>query len=63
MLDLIRALNEVSDRGRIEAPEFAPERPGEVRRSGLDVRRAERDLGFKAEVELADGLRRILANL
>jgi UDP-glucose 4-epimerase len=44
-------------------PEFAPERLGEVRRSCLDVTRARRELGWEAEVELREGLRRILAGL
>ena len=44
-------------------PQFAPERPGEVRRSCLDVTRARRELGWQAEVQLRDGLRRILAGL
>ena len=63
VLDLIDALNSASDRGRLEQPQFAPERPGEVRRSCLDVSRAERELGWTAQVELRDGLRRILAQL
>jgi UDP-glucose 4-epimerase len=63
VLDLIEALNEASDRGRLEEPEFAAERPGEARRSCLDVRRAERDLGWTAEVELSAGLRTVLAGL
>ena len=62
VLDLIDALNDVSD-GAMPAPDFAPERPGEVRRSCLDVARAKRDLGWEAQVELRDGLRRILAGL
>ena len=47
VLDLIRALNEVSDRGPLAEPTFAPERPGEVRRSCLDVSRARRELGWE----------------
>ncbi len=41
----------------------APARPGEVARSCLDVTRARDELGWEAEVELRDGLRRILAGL
>jgi UDP-glucose 4-epimerase len=63
VLDLIAALNDASDRGRLAEPHFAPQRPGEVMRSCLDVRRAERDLGWTPRVELADGLRRILEGL
>lgn len=63
VLQLIDALEEVSpDRG-LRAPEFAPERAGEVRRSCLEVTRARRELGWSAEVELREGLRRILAGL
>jgi UDP-glucose 4-epimerase len=63
VLELIDALSEVSDRGPVVDPEFAPERPGEVRRSCLDVTRASRELGWEAQVELRDGLRRALAGL
>ena len=62
VLDLIEALNDVSG-GEMPEPEFAPERPGEVRRSCLDVTRAKRELGWEAEVPLRDGLRTILAGL
>jgi UDP-glucose 4-epimerase len=62
VLDLIAALDEVSG-GVMPAPDFAPERPGEVRRSCLDVSRAKRELGWEAEVQLRDGLRLILAGL
>ena len=63
VLELLEALRDVSDRGPVPDPEFAPDRPGEVRRSCLDVTRAERELGWKAEVDLREGLRRILAGL
>ena len=63
VLDLIAALDEVCGRGPMPAPQFAPERPGEVRRSCLDVTRAKRELGWAAEVELREGLRRLLAEL
>ncbi len=62
VLDLITALDEVSG-GAMPAPRFEPERPGEVRRSCLDVSRAKRDLGWEGEVSLRDGLRTILAGL
>ena len=62
VLDLIAALDEVSG-GAMPAPDFAPERPGEVRRSCLNVSRAKRELGWEAEVQLRDGLRLILAGL
>ena len=63
VLELLEALNEVSDRGPMKEPRFEPERLGEVRRSWLDVARAKRELGWQAEVSLRDGLRRILAGL
>jgi UDP-glucose 4-epimerase len=63
VLELLEALGDVSDRGRMQDPEFEPERPGEVRRSCLDVGRARAGLGWDAQVELRDGLRGILARL
>jgi UDP-glucose 4-epimerase len=63
VLDLLDALNEVSDRGAMPEPKFAPERPGEVRRSCLDVSRARSELGWEPQVQLRDGLRTILAGL
>jgi UDP-glucose 4-epimerase len=63
VLDLLQALNDVGGDRRLPEPQFAPERPGEVRRSCLDVTRAAEQLGWRAEVELRDGLRRILAGL
>jgi UDP-glucose 4-epimerase len=63
VLDLLTALNEVSDRGPLADPEFAPERQGEVKRSCLDVTRARLELGWTARTELPDGLRRTLASL
>jgi UDP-glucose 4-epimerase len=62
ILDLIRALDHVSA-GKMPAPRFAPERPGEVRRSCLDVTRAQRELDWEPQVSLHDGLRGILAEL
>ncbi|MEP7023198.1 MAG: NAD-dependent epimerase/dehydratase family protein [Actinomycetota bacterium] len=43
--------------GRPASPEFAPPRPGELKRSALAVDRARRDLGWTATTTLADGLR------
>jgi UDP-glucose 4-epimerase len=63
VLELLEALREVSDRGSLAEPEFAPERPGEVQRSCLDVSKAREQLGWSAEVELRDGLRTMLAAL
>jgi UDP-glucose 4-epimerase len=44
-------------------PEFADLRPGELQHSRLDVSRAERELGWRAEVPIAEGLRRTYAAL
>jgi UDP-glucose 4-epimerase len=63
VMQLLEALDEVSDRGRLPDPHFLPERPGEVRRSCLDVSRARQELGWEAQTQLADGLRTILAGL
>jgi UDP-glucose 4-epimerase len=60
VLELLDALGEVVDEDALE-PEFAPARPGEVSRSCLDVTRARRELGWSAQVELREGLRRILS--
>jgi UDP-glucose 4-epimerase len=62
VLDLVTALREVADRPLPE-PDFEPERPGEVRRSCLDVSRAKRDLHWEPQVQLRDGLRTILAGI
>jgi UDP-glucose 4-epimerase len=63
VLDLIAALDEVSDRGPLPELEFAPARLGEAQRSCLDPARARRELGWEATVDLRDGLRRVLASL
>ena len=63
VLDLLTALGDVSSNGGLPQARFAPERPGEVRRSCLDVTRARTELGWQARVELRSGLRRILETL
>jgi UDP-glucose 4-epimerase len=63
VLDLLAALQDASGAGRPMQPEFEPERPGEVRRSCLDVSRARAELGWEASVSLRDGLGVILAGL
>jgi UDP-glucose 4-epimerase len=57
VLDLVGLISQVS--GRPVEPQLLPARPGELKRSALDVRRAERDLGWRAQVPLADGLRAV----
>jgi UDP-glucose 4-epimerase len=44
-------------------PELADLRPGELQRSCLDTSLAERELGWRATVEIGDGLRRTFAAL
>jgi UDP-glucose 4-epimerase len=63
VLDLIAALKEVAPERPLADPVFVPERPGEVRRSCLDVSRARDELGWEASVSLREGLRTILAGL
>jgi UDP-glucose 4-epimerase len=66
VLDLVEALRELGSElgvltgGRTFEPQFAPARLGEVQRSALDPTRSTEILGFTAEVELMDGLRRTL---
>ncbi len=62
VIDLIDTLRELRP-GELAEPQFAPPRPGEVRRSCLDVGRARRELGWEPQVELHEGLRQILATL
>jgi len=63
VLDLIETLNEAARDGGLPGPKFVPERPGEVRRSCLDVTRARTDLRWEARVNLRDGLETVLATL
>ncbi|MGH2876993.1 MAG: NAD-dependent epimerase/dehydratase family protein, partial [Solirubrobacteraceae bacterium] len=64
VLDLLDALGEAAgDGARPMTPELQPARPGEVRRSCLDVTRARERLGWEPTVSLPDGLRTILAGL
>jgi UDP-glucose 4-epimerase len=64
VLELLAALKEVApDGARALEPDFAPARAGEVMRSCLDVSHAKRELGFEPQLEIREGLRRILAEL
>lgn len=54
ILDLHRLCAETA--GIEQRPRLAPERPGDLRRSVLDVSRAGRELGWQAQTTLADGL-------
>jgi UDP-glucose 4-epimerase len=60
VLELAGRLAEL-DGGSDFRPEFAPPRAGEVQRISLDAGRAERELGWRAQTSLLDGLRLTLA--
>jgi UDP-glucose 4-epimerase len=55
VLDLVDAMRRAT--GREIAPEHGPERLGDLQRSVLDPRLAARELGWRPEVSLEDGLR------
>jgi UDP-glucose 4-epimerase len=61
VLDIVEVLRELAPNGF--EPEHAPERPGEVQHIALDPTRAREQLGWEAQVELEDGLRRTLDSL
>lgn len=56
VLELIEALKSISGNDNFD-PEFAPERTGEVQAISIDAGRAERELGWRAEMGLEEGLR------
>jgi UDP-glucose 4-epimerase len=56
VLELVSALGELGGASDFE-PEFAPPRTGEVQRISIDPARAERELGWRAEMDLSEGLR------
>ena len=61
VLELAARLGELGDSDF--EPEFAPPREGEVQRVSIDPARAATELGWKAETDLADGLRTTLDSL
>jgi UDP-glucose 4-epimerase len=61
VLDIVDVLNRQADGGF--SAEHAPERPGEVQHIALDPTRAREELGWKAAVQLDEGLERTLASL
>ena len=61
VLDIVAVLNEHAPDGF--EPDHAPERPGEVQHIALDPSRAREALGWEAQVELEDGLKRTLDSL
>jgi len=56
VLELVSALGELGGSGDFE-PEFAPPRTGEVQRISIDPARAAGELGWRAEMDLNEGLR------
>jgi UDP-glucose 4-epimerase len=62
VLELARLLRELGGAEDFE-PEFAPPRTGEVQRISIDPARAERELDWRAEVGLEEGLRLTLDSL
>jgi UDP-glucose 4-epimerase len=56
VLELVEALGELGSGGDF-SPELAPPRPGEVQRISIDPARAERELGWKPQMGLKEGLR------
>jgi UDP-glucose 4-epimerase len=62
VLELAEALRKLGGSESFE-PEFAPPRAGEVQRISLDAGRAERELGWRAEVGLEEGLRLTLDSI
>jgi UDP-glucose 4-epimerase len=68
VLDLVEHLRMLGDEldlldGRPFKPQFAPARAGEVQRSALDPTRSREELGFVAEMDLEEGLRRTLRSV
>jgi UDP-glucose 4-epimerase len=56
--DVLGLAAQLGELGGIDfEPEPAPGRPGEVRRISLDATHAERELGWRPETDLAEGLR------
>lgn len=56
VLELVEILGRLGGRDDFE-PQLAPPRPGEVQRISLDASRAERELGWRPQTSLEDGLR------
>jgi UDP-glucose 4-epimerase len=56
VLELVSALGKLGGNGNFE-PEFAPPRTGEVQRISIDPARAANELGWRAEMDLSEGLR------
>jgi UDP-glucose 4-epimerase len=65
LLELVETLGSVASRHQLDlrAPVYTAARPGEVLRSCLDVTRAQRELRWRAEVGLDEGLAGIVGGL
>jgi len=63
--DVLELVHQLSELGGAEGfePEFAPPRTGEVQRISIDPARAGRELGWRPEMDLAEGLRLTLASI
>jgi UDP-glucose 4-epimerase len=61
VLELLQACQHAA--GTAATPEHRPARLGELARSALDTARAERELGWRAEIGFAEGLQLTLAEL
>ncbi|MBI3269630.1 MAG: SDR family NAD(P)-dependent oxidoreductase [Planctomycetes bacterium] len=59
ILDVLAAVEAAT--GKRAEPEFLPPRPGDRRHCAPDVSAAERALGFRAEVDFVEGLRRFVS--
>lgn len=58
-ITLLELLKEICQfLGKPFAPNFGPERVGDVKHSWADIHRAQEDLGYKVEIDLKEGLRR-----
>jgi UDP-glucose 4-epimerase len=62
VLELVDSLRGLAGTDGFE-PEFAPPRTGEVQRIAIDPGRAERELDWRAEIGLEDGLRKTLGSI
>ncbi len=62
VLELVKLLGELGGNEEFK-PEFAPPRAGEVQRISLDASRADRELSWRAEIGLEEGLRLTLDSI
>jgi len=60
LLDLVKSLQELT--GLHPEPVFAPARPGDVKHSMADIRKAQEELGFSVRTTFRDGLQKMLGS-